>query len=145
MLFQGTLCGGAWARDKESAARLGCCPKGSYMSSPEKEPFTEETSCKQCPIGVRFYIANAELNMIDTVEYDSEYYVIIIYYLPFFFFLLLPSSSFFFHFLPSSSSFIFFLLLLLLSASSSRSMLDQTNGTMTHPAQEYVQQVNQAR
>jgi hypothetical protein len=59
MLFQGTLCGGAWARDKESAARLGCCPKGSYMSSPEKEPFTEETSCKQCPIGVRFYIANA--------------------------------------------------------------------------------------
>ena len=54
--FKGTLCGGGWARlgtstSTASQARLGCCPAGSYMSSPETDPFSLVNSCTECPVG----------------------------------------------------------------------------------------------
>ena len=49
--FKGTLCGGGWASNGNSAARLGCCPAGSYMLAPETDPFVVEDSCTKCPAG----------------------------------------------------------------------------------------------
>ena len=45
--FKGTLCGGGWASNPNSYARLGCCPAGSYMSAPESVPY----ECTKCPVG----------------------------------------------------------------------------------------------
>ena len=49
--FKGTLCGGGWASNGNSGARLGCCPVGSYMVAPETDPFLVEDSCTKCPVG----------------------------------------------------------------------------------------------
>ena len=51
--FKRTLCGKNWKfiiGNNTDTARYGCCPKGSYMSSPEV-PFNISESCQSCPKG----------------------------------------------------------------------------------------------
>ena len=51
--FKRTLCGKNWKfiiGNNTDTARYGCCPKGSYMSSPEV-PFNIIESCQSCPKG----------------------------------------------------------------------------------------------
>ena len=45
-----------------STARYGCCPAGSYMSSPEVNPFVEANSCSSCPAGTHVSLATSILN-----------------------------------------------------------------------------------
>ena len=52
--FTRTLCGGDWEKLygvlTGSSARIGCCPSGTYMSSPHYAPFLEVKSCSKCPL-----------------------------------------------------------------------------------------------
>ena len=65
--FHRTLCGGAWLSltgntgafvESNTIARYGCCPSGSYMSSPNVNPFSIGLSCSSCPTGYESAVEN---------------------------------------------------------------------------------------
>ena len=52
--FNGTLCGGKWllafSGPSGTNGRYGCCDAGTYMTSPELNPFSQ-TACTNCGTG----------------------------------------------------------------------------------------------
>ena len=66
--FTQTLCWSlAFSSSTGSTGRLGCCPSGSYMSSPNLDPFSIEDSCTTCPNGwySRSAVANDDTSCFD--------------------------------------------------------------------------------
>ena len=72
--FTRTLCGGAWEsltgeysaflNRGSSTARYGCCDAGTYMASPELNPFAKANACQNCPSAAYNPNENARLNCV---------------------------------------------------------------------------------
>jgi hypothetical protein len=68
--FKRTLCGGKWSLYLTSPTgtngRYGCCDAGTYMASPEFNPFAKANACQNCPSPGRNPNENARLNCVLT-------------------------------------------------------------------------------
>lgn len=53
--FKRTVCANEWVilqlQEDNVDFNDGCCPAGSYVSSPEENPFSVAKSCQLCPVG----------------------------------------------------------------------------------------------
>ena len=76
--FKRTMCGGQWSRAFPSSwndptpsssgtnGRYGCCDAGTYMASPELNPFVKANACQNCPSSAYNPKENARLNCVPT-------------------------------------------------------------------------------
>ena len=66
--FKRTMCGGQWSRVFSSSSgtngRYGCCDAGTYMVSPEMNPFVKANACQNCPSSAYNPKENARLNCV---------------------------------------------------------------------------------
>ena len=69
--FKRTLCGGQWSLYFTSPTgtngRYGCCDVGTYMASPEFNPFAKANACQNCPSGQFTYEENDETSCFSKV------------------------------------------------------------------------------